>query len=96
MKKLTKINERVATTLMEEVDGRQIYYQFETNKETPTPEVVSFSTRGQNETTLSGSYSQNGGFNLNGQGVNNVNDLQIVNEAFATILEIINPRQEKE
>ncbi|SDE81263.1 hypothetical protein SAMN05421544_1336, partial [Riemerella columbipharyngis] len=37
-----------------------------------------------------------GGFNLNGQGVNNVNDLQIVNEAFATILEIINPRQDKE
>lgn len=89
MKTLTKINERISLTLMEEVNGRAIYYQFEKEFSEAQPQLVSFSTQGEDGKTLNGNYSPNGGFNLNGQGVNSVADFQIVNTALATMLEIV-------
>ncbi|WPC11685.1 hypothetical protein LEQ03_10365 [Riemerella anatipestifer] len=52
--------------------------------------MVNFSTQLQDGNTLSGSYSKGGGLSLNGTGVNSVEDLQVVNSALDTILEIIN------
>ncbi|MRM82976.1 hypothetical protein [Riemerella anatipestifer] len=89
-KNLQKVNERVATTLMENIGEKQIYYQYETDYNNKTPQMVNFRTQLQDGKTLSGTYSKGGGLSLNGQGVNNVEDLQVVNTAFATILEIIN------
>lgn len=90
MKNLTKINERVATTLMENVNDRQVYYQYETDQTTPQPQMVSFTTQSQDGKNLSGNYSKNGGLNLNGQGVTSAEDLRIVNAVFTTMLDIIN------
>ncbi|XMG28161.1 hypothetical protein ACK6EC_10020 [Riemerella anatipestifer] len=89
-KNLQKVNERVATTLMENIGEKQIYYQYETDYNNKTPQMVNFSTQLQDGNNLSGSYSKGGGFSLNGQGVKNVEDLQVVNSALDTILEIIN------
>ncbi|MCU7570484.1 hypothetical protein D1Z97_11060 [Riemerella anatipestifer] len=89
-KNLQKVNERVATTLMETMGETQVYYQYETDNNNKTPQMVNFSTQLKDGNNLSGSYSKGGGFSLNGQGVKSVEDLQVVNTAFATILEIIN------
>ncbi|MCU7571526.1 hypothetical protein N4241_10460 [Riemerella anatipestifer] len=89
-KNLQKVNERVATTLMENIGEKQIYYQYETDYNNKTPQMVNFSTQLQDGNTLSGSYSKGGGLSLNGTGVNSVEDLQVVNSALDTILEIIN------
>ncbi|MCW0510627.1 hypothetical protein [Riemerella anatipestifer] len=89
-KKLQKVNERVATTLMESIGEKQIYYQYETDYNNKTPQMVNFSTQLKDGKTLSGSYSKGGGLSLNGTGVNSVEDLQVVNSALDTILEIIN------
>ncbi|MDY3363834.1 hypothetical protein PG623_07460 [Riemerella anatipestifer] len=89
-KNLQKVNERVATTLMETMGEIIIYYQYETNNNNKTPQMVNFSTQLKDGKTLSGTYSKGGGLSLNGQGVTGVEDLNVVNTAFATILEIIN------
>ncbi|MEJ8582488.1 hypothetical protein JSO63_02575 [Riemerella anatipestifer] len=89
-KNLQKVNKRVAITLMETIGEKQIYYQYETDNNNNTPQMVNFTTQLQDGKTLSGSYSKGGGFSLNGQGVKNVEDLQVVNSALDTILEIIN------
>ncbi|MDY3512490.1 hypothetical protein PG303_04585 [Riemerella anatipestifer] len=89
-KNLQKVNERVATTLMESIGEKQIYYQYETDNNNKTPQMVNFSTQLKDGKTLSGSYSKGGGLSLNGTGVNSVEDLQVVNAALDTILEIIN------
>ncbi|MEC5393924.1 hypothetical protein [Bergeyella sp. RCAD1439] len=89
-KKLQKVNERVATTLMEIIGEKAIYYQYETDYNTKSPQTINFSTQLKDGKTLSGSYSKGGGLSLNGTGVNSVEDLQVVNTAFSTILEIIN------
>ncbi|MDR7846605.1 hypothetical protein RIU21_07470 [Riemerella anatipestifer] len=89
-KNLQKVNKRVATTLMETMGETQVYYQYETDNNNKTPQMVNFSTQLKDGNNLSGSYSKGGGFSLNGQGVKSVEDLQVVNTAFATILEIIN------
>ncbi|MCW0491416.1 hypothetical protein OKE68_11630, partial [Riemerella anatipestifer] len=86
---LQKVNERVATTLMENIGEKQIYYQYETDYNNKTPQMVNFSTQLQDGNTLSGSYSKGGGLSLNGTGVNSVEDLQVVNSSLDTILEII-------
>ncbi|MBT0572525.1 hypothetical protein RIU44_12245 [Riemerella anatipestifer] len=88
-KNLQKVNERVATTLMENIGEKQIYYQYETDYNNKTPQMVNFSTQLQDGNTLSGSYSKGGGLSLNGTGVNSVEDLQVVNSSLDTILEII-------
>ncbi|MCW0509520.1 hypothetical protein [Riemerella anatipestifer] len=95
-KQLQKVNESVATTLMETIGEKQIYYQYGTDYNNKTPQSVNFTTQLQDGKTLSGTYSKGGGLSLNGQGVNNVEDLQVVNTAFATILEIINGFEVKE
>ncbi|QWU97935.1 hypothetical protein KPF23_03485 [Riemerella anatipestifer] len=89
-KNLQKVNERVATTLMESIGEKQIYYQYETDYNNKTPQMVNFSTQLQDGNNLSGSYSKGGGLSLNGTGVNSVEDLQVVNSVLDTILEIIN------
>ncbi|MFL1601825.1 hypothetical protein PGL34_06090 [Riemerella anatipestifer] len=89
-KQLQKVNERVAATLMETMGETQVYYQYETDNNNKTPQMVNFSTQLQDGKTLSGSYSKGGGLSLNGTGVNSVEDLQVVNSALDTILEIIN------
>ncbi|MCO7331120.1 hypothetical protein NHN08_01205 [Riemerella anatipestifer] len=89
-KNLQKVNERVATTLMETMGETQVYYQYETDNNNKTPQMVNFSTQLKDGKTLSGSYSKGGGLSLNGTGVNSVEDLQVVNAALDTILEIIN------
>ncbi|MBT0554246.1 hypothetical protein [Riemerella anatipestifer] len=89
-KNLQKVNERLATTLMENIGEKQIYYQYETDYNNKTPQMVNFSTQLKDGKTLSGSYSKGGGLSLNGTGVNSVEDLQVVNAALDTILEIIN------
>ncbi|AFR36542.1 hypothetical protein [Riemerella anatipestifer] len=89
-KNLQKVNERVATTLMETMGETQVYYQYETDNNNKTPQMVNFSTQLKDGKTLSGSYSKGGGLSLNGTGVNSVEDLQVVNSALDTILEIIN------
>lgn len=92
MTNLEIINKRIATTAKENVNGRDIFYQYETDNNTPTPVAVNFSTQGQDGKMLNGSYTQGGGFVLNGQGITEPNDLQIVQKAFATILEIVKPK----
>ncbi|AGC39525.1 hypothetical protein JSO53_04265 [Riemerella anatipestifer] len=89
-KKLQKVNESVATTLMETIGEKQIYYQYGTDYNNKIPQSVNFTTQLQDGKTLSGTYSKGGGLSLNGTGVNSVDDLQIVNSALDTILEIIN------
>ncbi|MFX1792999.1 hypothetical protein JZ905_09350 [Riemerella anatipestifer] len=89
-KNLKKVNERVVTTLMETMGETQVYYQYETDNNNKTPQMVNFSTQLKDGKTLSGSYSKGGGLSLNGTGVNSVEDLQVVNSALDTILEIIN------
>ncbi|MEJ8588040.1 hypothetical protein JSO57_10165 [Riemerella anatipestifer] len=89
-KNLQKVNERVATMLMETMGETQVYYQYETDYKNKTPQMVNFSTQLKDGKTLSGSYSKGGGLSLNGTGVNSVEDLQVVNSALDTILEIIN------
>lgn len=89
MEHLEIINKRVAMTVKEVLNDREIFYQYETDNITPTPISVSFSLQGQDGKMLSGSYSQGGVFTLNGNSINQVEDLAIVNKALATILEII-------
>ncbi|NHW58651.1 hypothetical protein HA378_26145, partial [Escherichia coli] len=88
-KNLQKVNKRVAATLMETIGEKQIYYQYETDNNNNTPQMVNFSTQLKDGKTLSGSYSKGGGLSLNGTGVNSVEDLQVVNSSLDTILEII-------
>lgn len=95
MKHLEIINKREAFTAKENVNGRDIFYQYETDNNTPTPIAVNFSTQGQDGKMLNGSYTQGGGFVLNGQGITEPQDLQIVEKAFATILEIVKPKTEE-
>lgn len=92
MTNLEIINKREAFTAKENVNGRDIFYQYETDNNTPTPVAVNFSTQGQDGKMLSGSYSQGGGIALNGQGITEPQDLQIVQKAFSTILEIVKPK----
>lgn len=94
MKNLEIINKREAFTAKENVNGRDIFYQYETDNNNQTPVSVNFSTQGQDGKMLNGSYSQGGGFVLNGQGITEPSDLLIVQKAFATILEIAKPRVE--
>lgn len=89
MKHLEITNRRVATTAREVLNDREIFYQYETDNATSTPIFVSFSSQWQDGKMLSGSYSQGGGFTLNGNGITQVEDLAIVNKVLATILEII-------
>ncbi|MRM97746.1 hypothetical protein D1Z97_11180 [Riemerella anatipestifer] len=89
-KNLQKVNERVAATLMETMGEIIIYYQYEIDNNNKTPQMVNFSTQLQDGKTLTGTYSKGGGLSLNGTGVNSVEDLQVVNSALDTILEIIN------
>lgn len=93
-KKLEKVNERVSVTLKENINGREVFYQYETSNQNPNPVAVNFSTQGQDGKALGGSYSSNGGFNLNGNNITQVEDLEIIKTAFATILEIINPKNQ--
>lgn len=89
-KKLVVVGTRVAKTLKETINGRDVFYQYETTDQNPNPTAVNFSTQGQDGKALGGSYSANGGFNLNGNNITQVEDLEIIQTAFATILEIIN------
>lgn len=96
MKNLEIISKREVFTAKENVNGRAVFYQYETDNNNQTPVAVNFSTQGQDGKMLNGSYSQGGGFVLNGQGITEPSDLQIVQKAFATILEIAKPKTSEE
>lgn len=89
MKQLEIISKRIATMAKEKVDGREIIYNYDTTDTSQIPQAVSFSMFGSDGKTLSGSYSQGGGFVLNGNGITSLEDLSIVQTAFATMLMII-------
>lgn len=91
---LEVVSTRVAKTLKENVEGRDIFYQYETNDQNPKPMLVNFSTQGQGGKSLSGTYTQEGNFSLNGNGVNQVEDLDILKPVLSRILEIINSNNE--
>lgn len=93
-KKLEVVGTRVAKTLKQIINGREVFYQYETTDQNPNPTAVNFSTQGQDGKALGGSYSANGGFNLNGNNITQVEDLEIIQTAFATILEIINHKNQ--
>lgn len=94
MKNLEIINKKETFTVKENVNGIDIFYHYETDNNNTTPVVVNFSTQGK-EKMLNGSYTQGGGFVLNGQGITEPTDLQIVEKAFTTILEIVKPKTEE-
>lgn len=87
MRTLTKINERKSVTLMEVINGREIYYNYDLELSQETPQFVTFATQG-GQNSISGQYSANAGFSLNGQGVTNMADFQLANVAFQTMLDI--------
>lgn len=93
-KNLEVVGTRTAKTLKQIINGREVFYQYETTDQNPNPTAVNFSTQGQDGKALGGSYSANGGFNLNGTNITQVEDLEIVKTAFATILEIINHKND--
>lgn len=86
---LETVSTRVAKTLKEVVNDREIFYQYETDDNTPNPLNVNFSTQGENGNGIGGTYSANGGISINGSGIMQEEDLAIVNIAFKTILKII-------
>lgn len=90
MKQLEIVSKRIATMAKEQVEGREIFYNYDTTELSNIPQAVSFSMFGSDGKTLSGSYSQGGGFVLNGNGITDIQDLNIVQTAFATMLAIIN------
>lgn len=92
MKNLEIINKKETFTVKENVNGIDIFYHYETDNNNTTPVAVNFSTQGQDGKMLNGSYTQGGGFVLNGQGITEPSDLQIVEKAFVTILEIVKPK----
>lgn len=89
MKQLEITNRRTFTTLREKVDGKEVYYQYDKNDGETAPASVNFSTQGKDDKILSGSYSQGGGFVLNGNRITQAEDLEIIQKVFATILMII-------
>lgn len=95
MTNLEIVNKREAFTAKENVNGRDIFYHYETDNNTPTPIAVNFSTQGEGGKILSGSYSQGGGIALNGQGITDPSDLQIVEKVFETILKIVKQKTEE-
>ncbi|MFB9120997.1 hypothetical protein ACFFUE_07320 [Bergeyella porcorum] len=90
MKQLEIISKRIATTAKEVLNGREVIYQYDTTELSNPPTAVSFSTFGSDGKTLSGSYSQGGGFAINGNGITQVQDLGIIQGVFATMIMIVN------
>lgn len=89
MRNLEITNRRLATTAREVVGNREFYYQYETDNSTAVPLQVNFSTQGQDGKVLSGSYTQGGGLVLNGNGITDAEDMNIVNTAVATMMAIV-------
>lgn len=93
-KNLEVVSTRTAKTLKQIINGREVFYQYETADQNPNPTAVNFSTQGQDGKALGGSYSANGGININGNNITQTEDLEIVKIAFETILEIINHKND--
>lgn len=90
MKQLKQLSKRVNITLLEEFEGKQITYNYDTTEVVPTPTLVVFSVQGADGVAITGSYSPVGGFQLNGQGIAQAEDLKVVQTAFITMQAIIN------
>ena len=45
MKNLTTTNKQVTETVKEEINGQEVFYQFNYDENNPTPQVVNFSTQ---------------------------------------------------
>lgn len=66
---LTEVSRRTIFKQKQVINGIEVFYQYETNNENPTPHTVHFSFSEESGVHLSGAFSQDGGFTMNGSGL---------------------------
>ncbi len=66
---LIEVSRRIIFKKKQEIKGIEVFYEYETNNEMPIPKIVHFHFMENAGVHVSGSYSQDGGFMMNGTGL---------------------------